>query len=59
MIVEAENLSYILQVGVFHHQVPLGIVFNKVEICDGDFDPPVLFIALLHMPMHSYGAHVR
>jgi hypothetical protein len=30
MVVETENLSDISEVGVEHHQVPLGIVFDKI-----------------------------
>jgi len=56
--VETEDLGYASEVRVNRHQIPLGIVFDKVHVCDCDLDPPMLFITLLHMPVNANGAHV-
>ena len=58
-VVEAENGSQVVEVGVLRNEVPLRVVHPVVEVCHGDLDPPVLLVVHFDMPMHSYWAHVR
>jgi len=43
---------------MLHDEIPLWIVHVVVEICDGDFNSPVLFVVDFHMPVDSNWTHM-
>jgi hypothetical protein len=59
LVIEAENRSQVVEIGVLRNEIPLGVVRSVVEVCHRDLDPPVLLVVKLDMPMDSYWAHVR
>lgn len=57
-VIEAENLSDIVEIRVLNNKSPERIIHPVVEVCNGNLDSPVFFVVNLHMPVHSNGAHV-
>lgn len=57
-VVQAEQLSDIVEVWMLHDDVPFRVVHAEVEVCDGDLHPPVVLEVLHHVPVDSYRAHV-
>jgi hypothetical protein len=47
-VVEAENGSQIVEVGVLRNEVPLRVVHSVIEVCHRDLYPPVLLVVNLH-----------
>lgn len=57
-VVETEDRSKVVEVGVLGDQVPLGVVHPVVEVRNRDLHSPVLLVVELDMPVHSYRTHV-
>nr|GMD56904.1 protein COBRA-like [Ipomoea batatas] len=57
-VIEAENLSDIVEIRVLNNKSPERIVHSVVEVCDGNLDSPVCLVVNLHMPVNSDWAHV-
>lgn len=58
LVVEAEDLGDIVEVGMLDNEGPLGVVQSVVEVGDGNLSAPVVLVVDLHMPVHTNGAHV-
>lgn len=58
LVVEAENLGDIVEIGMLSHKSPLGVVHLVVEVGHSNLHSPIILVIDLHMPMHSYGTHV-
>lgn len=58
LVVEAEHLCDIVEVGVLHDQSPLGVVQAVVEVGDGDLGTPVVLVVELYVPVHADRAHM-
>lgn len=58
LVIKAEDLGDIIQIGMLSYERPLRVVQPIVEIGYGNFDAPIVLIVKLHMPVHSYGAHM-
>nr|GMD37513.1 Os03g0416250 [Ipomoea batatas] len=58
LVIEAEDLGDIVEIGVLSHKSPLGVVHLVVEVGDSDLHSPIILVIDLHMPMHSYRAHM-
>uniref|UniRef100_A0A804RA47 Uncharacterized protein n=1 Tax=Zea mays TaxID=4577 RepID=A0A804RA47_MAIZE len=59
LVLEAEDLGDVVQVGVLRHQRPLRVVHPVVVVGDGDLGAPVVLVVELDVPVHPDGAHVR
>ncbi|BAT02551.1 Os07g0604433, partial [Oryza sativa Japonica Group] len=59
LVVEAEDLGDVVEVGVLGNERPPGVVHPVVEVDDGDLGAPVLPVVELHVPVHPHRAHVR
>lgn len=58
LVVEAENLSDIVEIGMLCHKCPMCMVLPVIEVSDSNFDSPIILVIELYMPMHTYWAHV-
>jgi hypothetical protein len=59
LVLEAEDLGDVVQVGVLRHQRPLRVVHPVVEVGDGDLGAPVVLVVELDVPVDADRAHVR
>ncbi|BAS84703.1 Os03g0416250 [Oryza sativa Japonica Group] len=59
LVLEAEDLGDVVEVGVLGDERPLGVVHAVVEVCDGDLGAPVVLVVELDVPVHADRAHVR
>lgn len=57
-VIETERLREVIEVRVLHNQIPLCIIQSIVEVCNCDFDTPIVLVVDLDMPMNSNRAHV-
>lgn len=58
LVIKAENLGDVVEIGMLSHEGPLRIVHSIIEISNGNFDAPVILVVDLNMPMHAYWAHM-
>lgn len=58
LVLEAEDLCDIVEVGVLKDERPLGVVHAVVEVGDRDLGTPVLLVVDLYVPVHADRAHV-
>lgn len=58
LVVEAEDSGEVVEIWVLRDEVPPRVVHPVVEVGHRDLDPPVIPVANLDMPVHSYWAHV-
>ena len=58
LVVKAENLRDIVEIGMLDDESPLRVVKAVIEVCNRNLGAPILLVVKLHMPMHSDRAHV-
>lgn len=58
LVIKAEDLGDIVEIGMLNNECPLCVVHPIVEIGDGNLCPPIVSIIDLHMPVHSNRAHM-
>lgn len=58
LVIKAEDLCDVVEIGMLSHQRPLRVVHSVVEVSDCHFYAPVFSVVDLHVPMDAYGAHV-
>lgn len=58
LVIEAEDLRNVVEVGMLDYEGPLSVVQAIVEVCNGYLDAPVLLVVELDMPVHANRAHV-
>lgn len=58
LVIEAKNLSHIVEIWVLNDESPLRVVHPVVEVSNGDLCPPVVLVVHLYVPVHPNGAHM-
>lgn len=57
-VVEAKNLSNIVEIRMLNHKRPLRVVHPIIEVCYRHLCSPIVFVVLLYVPMNPHGTHM-
>lgn len=58
LVVKAENLSHVVEIGMLRHKSPLCVVQFVIEISDRYLHSPIILVVKLHVPVHPYWTHM-
>lgn len=58
LVLKAEDLGDIVEIGMLHHKGPLSVVQPVIKVGDSNLHTPIILVVELHMPVHTYRAHM-
>ena len=58
LVIKAENLRDVAEVGMLCNKCPLCVVHSVIEISNSNLNTPIVPVVDLHMPMNTYWAHM-